>query len=612
MCGIIGYLGKKEALPIIMEGLKRMEYRGYDSAGVSILENGGMFAEKRAGKLSMLEEALDGRTAHPGTVGIGHIRWATHGAPSDVNAHPHYDCAREIHVAHNGIIENYQSLRDELKAQGHTFVSDTDTEVFAHLIERVYADGGPREVAVQKALRQVVGAYGLAVVAKREPEKIVAARLGSPLVLGVVPYGSFLVASDVAAMIAQTRDVVYVQDRELVILTPKGYAIRTLDAEQVERGTERVEWDMQQVEKGGHAHFMLKEILEHPAAVRASTRGRIITDEGLVKLGGLQGIDDRVRAIDRIVVAACGSARPAGRGGEYLIEEYADIPVEVELASEFRYRRFPAGGKTAVLAISQSGETADTLAALHEAKRRGLLTLGLVNVAGSSIARETDAGMYNHVGPEIAVASTKAFTSQLALLVLLAVYLGRQRRLSHALSEELLHGLSQLPLQMGKVMQQAEGIIALAQKYRHAERWLYLGRKYQYPVALEGALKLKEISYCHAEGFAAGEMKHGPIALVDAATPTVVLAPRDSVYEKTISNIEEVRARGGAIIAIANDEETVQRSLVDHAIIVPRTLEALSPLLTVVPLQLFAYGFAVARGLDVDKPRNLAKSVTVE
>ncbi len=611
MCGIIGYVGTQHALPVIMEGLKRMEYRGYDSAGVSVMDPDGIFTLKRAGKLPVLEEALDSHR-HLGTVGIGHIRWATHGAPTDINAHPHYSCQGDLHLVHNGIIENYRELRDELTALGHTFVSETDTEVLAHLIEQELKSDIPLETATERGLKKVVGAYGLALISAREPEKIVAARLGSPLVLGVVPDGSLIVASDVAAIIAHTRDVVYLQDREMVVLTPKGYGIRTLDAQEVSRPVERVEWDISSAEKGGHAHFMLKEILEQPDTLNATLLGRIISGEGLVKMGGLESIADRVRNIDRLIIVACGSARHAGMVGEYLIEEYADIPVEVELASEFRYRRFPAGGKTGVLAISQSGETADTLAALHEAKRRGLLTLGLVNVAGSSIARETDAGMYNHVGPEIAVASTKAFTSQLALLVLLAVYLGRQRRLSHALSEELLHGLSQLPLQMGKVMQQAEGIIALAQKYRHAERWLYLGRKYQYPVALEGALKLKEISYCHAEGFAAGEMKHGPIALVDAATPTVVLAPRDSVYEKTISNIEEVRARGGAIIAIANDEETVQRSLVDHAIIVPRTLEALAPLLTVVPLQLFAYGFAVARGLDVDKPRNLAKSVTVE
>lgn len=611
MCGIIGYVGKQEALPVIMEGLKRMEYRGYDSAGVSIMDPDGIFALKRAGKLAVLEEALDSHR-HAGTIGIGHIRWATHGAPTDINAHPHYSCRGDLHLVHNGIIENYRELRDELATIGHTFVSDTDTEVLAHLIEQELQPGVPLETAVERGLKKVIGAYGLALISRQDPEKIIAARLGSPLVLGIVPDGSLIVASDVAAIIAHTRDVVYLQDREMVVLTPKGYAIRTLDAQEVSRPIERVEWDISSAEKGGHEHFMLKEILEQPDALKAALLGRIILGEGLVKLGGMDAIADRLRNIDRLIIVACGSARHAGMVGEYLIEEYADIPVEVELASEFRYRRFPAGGKTAVLAISQSGETADTLAALHEAKRRGLLTLGLVNVAGSSIARETDAGMYNHVGPEIAVASTKAFTSQLALLVLLAVYLGRQRRLSHALSEELLKGLSQLPAQMGNVMQQAEGIIALAQKYRSAERWLYLGRKYQYPVALEGALKLKEISYCHAEGFAAGEMKHGPIALVDAATPTVVLAPRDSVYEKTISNIEEVRARGGAVIAIANDEETVRRSLVDHAIVIPRTLEALSPLLTVVPLQLFAYGFAVARGLDVDKPRNLAKSVTVE
>ncbi|MEW6610366.1 MAG: glutamine--fructose-6-phosphate transaminase (isomerizing) [Patescibacteria group bacterium] len=610
MCGIIGYLGKREALPVIMEGLKRMEYRGYDSAGVSIMDPKGFFTMKRAGKLPVLEAALD-NDRHAGTVGIGHIRWATHGAPTNINAHPHYSCTGDLHIVHNGIIENFRELRDELTALGHRFISETDTEVLTHLIEQEHQAGVSLETAVERALKKVVGAYGFAVLSKQEPDKIVAARLGSPLVLGVVPDGSLMVASDVAAIIAHTRDVVYLQDREMVVLTSQGYTIRTLDAQEISRPVERVEWDVAQAEKGGHAHFMLKEILEQPDTLKATLLGRIIPGEGLVKLGGVEALADRVRNIDRLIIVACGSARHAGMVGEYVIEEYADIPVEVELASEFRYRHFPAGGKTAVLAISQSGETADTLAALYEAKRRGLLALGIVNVAGSSIARETDAGMYNHVGPEIAVASTKAFTSQLALLVLLAVYLGRQRRLSHALSEELLKGLSKLPAQMSEVMQQAEGIITLAGKYRGAERWLYLGRKYQFPIALEGALKLKEISYCHAEGFAAGEMKHGPIALVDAATPTVVLAPRDSVYDKTVSNIEEVRARGGHVIVVANDE-ALAHTLADHVIIIPRTLEALMPLLTVVPLQLFAYGFAVARGLDVDKPRNLAKSVTVE
>jgi glucosamine--fructose-6-phosphate aminotransferase (isomerizing) len=421
-----------------------------------------------------------------------------------------------------------------------------------------------------------------------------------------------MVASDVAAMITQTRDVVYVQDRELVVLTRKGYIIRTLDEEHVKRMPERVEWDVQQAEKGGHPHFMLKEIMEQPDAVRASTRGRIIAAEGLVKLGGLQAMEDRLRMIDRIIMIACGSARHAGMVGEYLIEEYADVPVEVELASEFRYRHFPASGRTAVLAISQSGETADTLAALKEAKRRGLLTLGIVNVVGSSIARETDMGVYNHVGPEIAVASTKAFTSQVIVLTLLAVYLGRQRRLSHSAAVELLRGLEALPQHMETIAAHADALIALGKKYAHAPRFLYLGRKYEYPIALEGALKLKEISYAHAEGFAAGEMKHGPIALVDAETPTVVIAPKDSVYEKTLSNIEEVKARGGRVIAVATQGDAQIRRLADDVIEIPKAAEALLPVLAVMPLQLFAYGFAVARGVDVDRPRNLAKSVTVE
>lgn len=612
MCGIIGYLGKKPALPVILDGLHRMEYRGYDSAGVVLIEDGRALLEKKKGKITNLETALAGRT-FASTVGVGHIRWATHGEPSDANAHPHADCTNVIYVAHNGIIENADVLRDRLVKEGHTFRSQTDTEVFSHCIEKYYKDTVLLEQAVDQALREVIGAYGLVVLSEREPRKIVAARLGSPLVLGIVQGDGYIVASDVTALLRHTRQVVYIEDNELVTIVDGNYTIHHHGAEEaVTRKAEEVEWDVTQAEKGGHAHFMEKEIFEQPSALRDSLRGRIIAEDGVAKLGGLEDVEEKLRRITRLIIVACGTARHAGLVGEYMFEEYARVPVEVEYASEFRYRQPLLGPETAVLALSQSGETADTLAAVREAKRKGALALGIVNVVGSTIARETDAGVYNHVGPEIAVASTKAFTSQIAILALMTVMLGRDRQLSLVQGSNILRGLLAIPDKMEKILAMNEQIRAIALKYAQYKNFAYIGRKYNAAIAYEGALKLKEISYVHAEGFAAGEMKHGAIALIDASFPTIAIVPKDSVYEKNVSNIQEIRARKGPVIAIATEGDENIRRIADDVIYIPETLEMLSPLLTVVPLQLLAYHIAVARGCDVDQPRNLAKSVTVE
>ncbi|MBI4281739.1 glutamine--fructose-6-phosphate transaminase (isomerizing) [Candidatus Uhrbacteria bacterium] len=612
MCGIIGYIGKQQALPIILDGLHRMEYRGYDSAGVVLIEKGHALLEKKKGKIANLETALAGRT-FVSTVGVGHIRWATHGEPSDRNAHPHADCKNVIYVAHNGIIENADVLRDRLTKEGHIFRSETDTEILSHCIEKYYGDSVTLEQAVDQALRDVVGAYGIVVLSEREPRKIIAARLGSPLVLGIVQGDGYIVASDVTALLRYTRQVVYIEDNELVTIVDGNYTIHHHGAEEaVTRKAEEVEWDVTQAEKGGHAHFMEKEIFEQPAALRDSLRGRIIAEDGVAKLGGLEDVEERLRRITRLIIIACGTARHAGLVGEYMLEEYARVPVEVEYASEFRYRQPLLTAETAVLALSQSGETADTLAAVREAKRKGALSLGIVNVVGSTIARETDAGVYNHVGPEIAVASTKAFTSQIAIMALMTVMLGRDRQLSLVQGSNILRGLLAIPDKMEKIFLMNEQIRALAKKYASYNNFAYIGRKYNAAIAYEGALKLKEISYVHAEGFAAGEMKHGAIALIDPKFPTVAIAPKDSVYEKNVSNIQEIRARKGPVIAIATEGDTDIQRIVDDVIYVPETLEILTPLLTVVPLQLFAYHMAIARGCDVDQPRNLAKSVTVE
>lgn len=594
-----------------MDGLHRMEYRGYDSAGIAIAEPESVFLKKKAGKLAVLKEALAG-VDHKGTTGIGHIRWATHGEPNDTNAHPQTDAEHEIFVVHNGIIENSKELRTRLEASGHTFTSQTDTEIFVHLIKDAL-DGKPLEQAVAEALQHVRGAYGIAVLRRSEPEKIVAARFGSPLLLGIVGEGEYLVASDVTAILRHTRKVVYLEDNDLVTLTPERYVITRRNGEHVSRDPEHIDWDIAAAEKGNHPHFMKKEIFEQPATVQISMQGRMLPDEGAARLGGLTEVREKLGEIKRLSIIACGTAYHAGLVGEYMIEEYARIPVDVTHASEFRYRQLLPDPGTAYLAISQSGETADTIAALKETARQGGLTLGLVNVVGSTIARETDAGVYNHIGPEIAVASTKAFTSQLTVLALFTLLLGRDRELSIAQGQRIVKELSLLPEKIETILKEYDKKIQdIAYTVAQSQGFLYLGRKYNYPIALEGALKMKEIAYIHAEGYPAGEMKHGPIALIDETFPTIAIVPQDSVYEKNLSNLEEIRARKGPVIAIATEGDTRITDVAEHVLFIPKSLEMLTPILSVIPLQLLAYYVGVARGRDVDQPRNLAKSVTVE
>jgi len=600
MCGIIGYVGKKQALPIVMEGLKRLEYRGYDSAGVVVLNKGAEVVKTKGG----IEDLREKLTDIQGTTAIGHNRWATHGEPSDINVHPHWDCKKEIFVVHNGIIENYKQLKEGLK--GHKFISDTDTEVLPHLIEENYK--GNLEEAVRLALKKVVGAYAIAVVSEKEPGKIVFARQSSPLLVALGE-GENFIASDAPAILGYTKQVIYLNDGEMGVITADDFQVFTLDKREVEKSSHEIEWDIEQAEKSGYPHFMLKEIFEGPETIENAIRGRIILKDGMVKLGGLEPVMDKLKEINRIVIVAMGTAFLAGKVGEYMLEEYAEIPVEIENASEFRYKKWVIGKDDAVLAISQSGETADTLFAVKEAKRKGVFTLGVVNVVGSSLAREVEAGVYNHAGPEIAVASTKAFISQLAVLALLTVFLGRQRNMSLVTGKRILEELEKLPELCRRVLEKKENIKKLAEKYSDFKDFFYLGRKYSYPVALEGALKLKEVSYIHAEGMPAGEMKHGPIAMINKDFPSFVIALKDSVYEKNLSSIEEIRARNGRVIAMATEGDNLSA---DDVISVPKTLEMLSPVLSVVPTQLFAYYVAVKKGLDVDKPRNLAKSVTVE
>lgn len=612
MCGIVGYMGNKNAILIGLEGLKRLEYRGYDSAGMASLGKAGrIFCEKLAGRVANLEQTvankgIDSRSA------IFHTRWATHGKPTTKNAHPHWDCKKEIFVVHNGIIENYKVLKEKLEKEGHKFISETDTEVLPHLIEKFYS--GNLEEAVRRALKLVKGTYGIAVISKNDPNKIVVARNSSPLLVGIGK-DEYIVASDASAIAGYTKNVVYLNDGEIGIIAPGDFQILTLDKQPAKKDIKELEWDIEEAEKGGLDYFMLKEILEQPETIENAIRGRLIIKEGLTKLGGLESAEKRLRKIRRIIIIACGTSYHAGLIGEYMLEEYAGIPTEVEYASEFRYRKpvlNPPPGGTAIVAISQSGETADTLAAIREAKRKEALTLGIVNVVGSSIARETDAGVYNHAGPEIGVASTKAFVSQLTILALLTLFLGRQRQMSLVIGKRIAEELSQIPFLVKKILARNSEIKKLAKKYYKFNNFLYIGRKYNYPIALEGALKLKEISYIHAEGYGAGEMKHGPIALIDKNFPTVAVAPSDSVYEKMISNIEEIKARSGSVIAITTQGNKKIEKLVDEVICIPKTLEMLTPILSVIPLQLFAYYCGVLRGCDVDKPRNLAKSVTVE
>ena len=608
MCGIVGYLGEKNAENTLLEGLKRLEYRGYDSAGIAIIKNGKVTSRKAVGKIVNLEKKIDGKNANA-RIGISHTRWATHGKPTEENAHPHLSCDGNIAVVHNGIIENYQALREELKKKGHKFLSETDSEVLAHLIEEFYKNDLKR--AVCEALKLVEGTYGIAVIAGDKPQEIIAARKGSPLVLGTGEHENFI-ASDVAAILGYTKQVVYLNDGEIAKVSENNFEVTDLDEKKIDSEISEIEWSLEESQKGGHDHFMIKEIMEQPKVIVDSTRGRLIPEEGTVRLGGLEAVEEKLRKIERIIILACGTARYAGLVGEYMMEEYGEIPVEVEFASEFRYRKPILDERTAVIAISQSGETADTLAAIREAKRKGALTLGIVNVVGSTIARETDAGVYNHAGPEIAVASTKAFTSQLIVLTLMTVLLGRQRKMSEVTGRRIIEEIEKLPKKIEKILGAKDDIKKLAKKYADYPNFMYLGRKYCFPLAEEGALKLKEISYIHSEGFAAGEMKHGSIALIDDKFPVFAIAPKDSVYEKNISNIEEIRARMGKIIILTTEGNKEAEKIADDVIYIPKTLEMLTPILGVVPLQLFAYYISCFRGLDVDKPRNLAKSVTVE
>ncbi|MBI1888620.1 MAG: glutamine--fructose-6-phosphate transaminase (isomerizing) [Candidatus Spechtbacteria bacterium] len=611
MCGIVGYIGKQNDPRIGLEALKRLEYRGYDSSGIALFddEKNAIFAEKAVGKISELEKKVPW-DAIRGSCLILQTRWATHGAPSAKNAHPHIDCKRNIYLVHNGIIENYKPLKEKLLRKGHIFRSETDTEVLPHLIEE-YAAQYTLEEAVRRALQLVKGTYGIAVISKKDPHKIVAARMASPLLIGV-GNDEYMVASDPSAVLAHTNRVVYLEDGDIAVLTKSGFRIADLNRKAQERQAHEVEWGLEEAQKGGYAHFMLKEIYEQPEAIENSIRGRLIQDEGMARLGGLEPVKARLREIDKVRIIACGTAYHAGLVGKYMLEEYAGIPVEVDFASEFRYRKPILDKNTLAVFISQSGETADTIAALREAKEKGALCIGIVNTVGSSIARDTHAGVYNHAGPEIGVASTKAFTSQLTVLALLTLYLGRPRGMSYVFGERIAKEIVRLPQFARLILRQNNQIKKIALKYKDYANFLFLGRKYNYPIALEGALKLKEISYAHAEGLSAGEIKHGSLALIDKNFPTVAIAMKDSVYEKMLSNIEEIKARGGPVIAITTTGNKKIEGVADDVIYVPKTLEMLSPIISTIPLQLLAYHIAALRGCDVDKPRNLAKSVTVE
>ena len=625
MCGIVGYVGKQQAVDFLIEGLKRLEYRGYDSAGIAVLENPDsrfqiphskkrMLVVKSVGKVAELEKKVSEKIN--GFIGIAHTRWATHGKPSEKNAHPHTDCTGGIAIVHNGIIENYQELRAILESKGHVFQSETDTEVIAHLLEEE-AKTDTLENAFFKMLRQLRGAYGIVALSSAHPGILLAARLSSPLVLGIGKSGMF-VASDVSALIGHASRVVYLDDLEVAVIEGDEYHIKSMknaknDMKAVGKKEEvALTMDVTTANRGGFAHFMLKEIFEQPKSFADALRGRLVIEEGRARLGGLSSVEKRLRKIDRVLIIACGTSYHAGLVGEYMLEEYAGIPTEVEMASEFRYRRPILDNRTLVVALSQSGETADTLAAIREAKGKGALTIGIVNVVGSSIARETDAGVYCHAGPEVSVASTKAFTSQLAILSLLALFLGRQRGMSLIMGKRIGRELLALPKKIEQILEQAQEIRKIAKKYARQEHYLYLGRKYHYPNALEGALKIKEIAYVPAQGYPTGEMKHGPIALIDSQALVIMMIPQDSVYEKNVSGMEEILARGGRALVIATEGDTQIAKKATHVISVPKTLELLSPVLSVIPLQLFAYFVAVERGYDIDRPRNLAKSVTVE
>src|SRR5215211_7902754 len=609
MCGIVGYIGPRQAAGLLIEGLRRLEYRGYDSSGIAIVNGHGLKVMKAAGKLSVLEQALEEKMPS-GTLGIGHTRWATHGAPTTPNAHPHTDQSGRIAVIHNGIIENAGAIRRLLESRGHSFKSETDTEVLAHLVGEYY--DGNLEEAVAAALREVDGAYGLAFVSADEPGVLVAARKGSPLLVGVGE-SEWFVASDASPLLQHTRSVVYLDDGEMVVLTRDGYRVRNLQTMRISKPVNQIDWDLAQVERGGYAHFMLKEICEQPESLRNTLRGHLLEEEGTARVSGLNLTDDELKQIERVIITACGTSWHSGIIGEYMLEEMARLPVEVEYASEFRYRNPVVDPHTLVIGISQSGETADTLAAIREAKRRGARTVGLVNVVGSTIAREVDGGIYLHAGPEVGVASTKAFTSQVAALALICLRIARLRNLSILQGRQFIHALRQMPEQVSQILERSGEIKALADRFLNTTKnALYLGRGVNFPVALEGALKLKEISYIHAEGYPAAEMKHGPIALIDEMMPVVFIAPHDSVFDKVVSNVQEVKARKGKVIALTSRDEPALKGRVDYEFRIPETVDMLTPVLAAVPLQLLAYYIAVMRGSNVDQPRNLAKSVTVE
>ncbi len=619
MCGIIGYVGKRQAGPILLDGLRKLEYRGYDSAGVAILGDDGVVVRKKKGKIDEGLAKLMASAPMKGILGIGHTRWATHGPPSDENSHPHLDQSGRIAVVHNGVIENYEALKQRFLKAGHSFKSSTDTEVLSHLVgehyEKLRKEAAPAPKllaqAVADALAEVTGTYGIAVICAELPGLMVGARRGSPLIVGL-GQGENLLASDASALVAHTRQVVYLNDYEIATITTGEVEVQKPGSGKSQVNVSQIEYSPESAEKGGFPHYMLKEIFEQPQTVRNALRGRLDYPEAMSRFGGLNMSTAELRAVNRVVIAACGTSWHAALAGEYLIEELAHVPTEVEYASEFRYRNAPFDNNTLLMVITQSGETLDTLAGLRETRRRGHKVLGICNVVGSTIAREADGGIYLHAGPEIGVASTKAFTSQVAVLTLFALFMGRIRMLAPHEGSRLMRALEAIPDQIQRVLDQNDRIREIALKYKNARDFLFLGRQASFPVALEGALKLKEISYIHAEGYPAAEMKHGPIALIDANTPSVFIAPVDQVYEKTKSNIEEVRARKGPIIAVTTEGNTALEKKADDVIYVPETLDCLTPLLTVVPLQLLAYHMAVALGCDVDKPRNLAKSVTVE
>jgi len=610
MCGIVGYIGERDARKIVIDGLKRLEYRGYDSAGVAFFSDHKLLVEKTVGNVSKLDSIVSGMPTS--RVGIGHTRWATHGEPTKANAHPHIDCTGSIALIHNGIVENHTTLRTKLVSLGHKFNSETDTEVLVHLIEEFLKSTNDLELSVMKALREVDGTFGIVVMSLLHPDKLVVARRGSPLVVGIGTNEN-LVASDAAALVNHTRKVVYLQDNDVATLWRNDLSVRTLNDEPVIRETEQITFDIEEIEKGGYQHFMLKEIHEQSETVMNAVRGRIIEEDGTAKLGGLADVSDVILKAKRFVFTACGTSWHAALVGKYIIEQCARIPVEVDYASEFRYRSPVLMHGDVVWAISQSGETADTLAALRQAKHDGIPTFGIVNVVGSTIAREADAGVYIHAGPEIGVASTKAFTSQLVVLNLLNLYIARMKgMMDESRGRSLAREILELPQKIKQIMSKADELEKIADEFRNARNFLYLGRGVNFPVALEGALKLKEISYIHAEGYPAAEMKHGPIALIDENMPVVFIALRDSTYDKVLSNIQEVRARKGRVIAVSNTPDAKLRELAEHIVEIPETSEVLSPILSVIPLQLLAYYIAVKRGCNVDQPRNLAKSVTVE